>query len=171
MKRDMTKARAKVEYEGSCRIGRMDPSRSSECSGRIEAAHVIERRYDEEEDDKRVVPPDAVVALCTHHHQKYDARALDLLPFLNSAEQAEAVRRIGIERALIRTCPSVQITSAAPLVVMAPVTGVMDGRYFLDGKQVSKAEYENAKGAASATPPTSLTPERQIHTRESEASA
>jgi hypothetical protein len=49
---------------------------------------------------------DAIVPLCREHHTAFDAHRIDLLPHLTYAEQAEAVRVIGIERARERLAPS-----------------------------------------------------------------
>jgi hypothetical protein len=43
-----------------------------------------------------------IVPLCPQHHREYDARTLDLLPYLTLAEQAAAVEHVGIVRALRR---------------------------------------------------------------------
>ena len=91
--RDWTKARAKVGYERKCRVC---PSVEN-----IAAAHTIGRVHDE-----RVVDPNDVVPLCTDCHADYDARKLDLLPYLTLVEQAAAVAHVGIVRALHRLTSS-----------------------------------------------------------------
>lgn len=93
MKRDMALARAKVEQEGRCRLGPVG------CDGPLEAAHVVERRYD----DTPTVPPCDVIPLCSFHHARYDARRVSILAELTHEEQAAAVDKLGIIRALKRT--------------------------------------------------------------------
>lgn len=74
---------------------------------RVQAAHTIGRKHDETAEVytagrvKRVLVVDSldIVPLCEEHHQAYDKRALDLLPYLTHAEQAAAVRHVGIESA------------------------------------------------------------------------
>jgi hypothetical protein len=89
----MALARAKVEAEGRCRLGPQG------CDGPLEAAHVVERRYD----DVPTVPPSDVIPLCRHHHGRYDARRVSVLEILTLEEQAAAVDKLGIVRALRRT--------------------------------------------------------------------
>jgi hypothetical protein len=84
-------ALAKTISEGRCRVG------PAGCDGPIETAHTIGRKYDAD-----VVDPVDVVPLCRHHHTQYDARRLDLLPYLSHAEQAAAVSHVGIVRAYHR---------------------------------------------------------------------
>lgn len=104
MKRNMGLARAKVEQEGRCRIAvaalRVDlGEKYGPCQGPLEAAHVVERRYD----DEPTVPPSDVIPLCSFHHARYDARRISVLEFLTPEEQAAAVAKLGIVRALKRT--------------------------------------------------------------------
>lgn len=82
--------------EGRCRV-------CGATSG-LQAAHTIGRKYD----DRRtgVVAPADVVPLCLEHHQQYDARRLDLLPYLTLEEQARAVLHVGLERARKRLSPT-----------------------------------------------------------------
>ena len=94
LRRDWTsEAIPKVEREGCCRV-----CGSSE---NLEAAHTIGRRWqDERVEGPRggtylLVKADAVVALCLHHHKLYDARKLDLLPYLYLPEQVFAVETAG----------------------------------------------------------------------------
>lgn len=95
--RDWDAARAKCEAEGRCRV----------CGSplRLQAAHTLGRVYD----TSSVVDPDDIVPLCSYRdaglggcHQAYDARRLDLLPYLTHTEQAAAVRHVGIVSALRR---------------------------------------------------------------------
>lgn len=98
----MVVARAKVEQEGRCRLARFTPGAHGEygpCEGPLEAAHVVERRFD----DAPTVPPEDVIPLCRFHHARYDARRLSILEFLTLDEQAAAVDKLGIVRALRRT--------------------------------------------------------------------
>lgn len=95
VQRDWSFARAKCEREAKCRV----------CGERpVEAAHTIGRAYDIREGANKtiVVDPDDIVPLCTVCHVNYDARRLDLLPYLEHGEQAAAVRIVGIERARAR---------------------------------------------------------------------
>jgi hypothetical protein len=92
LRRDWSLARAKVENEGRCRV------KDLHCDGDLEAAHVVERSRDAE----RVVQPCDVVPLCTFHHARYDARRISILAELTYEEQAAAVDKLGIVRALRR---------------------------------------------------------------------
>lgn len=101
-RRDWTLARAKVENEGRCRLA--DPAnvgyeRSGACDGPLEAAHTVERRHD---DGERTVQPCDVIPLCKLHHMRYDARRISILELLTHEEQAAAVDKLGIVRALRR---------------------------------------------------------------------
>lgn len=113
-RRDWAAARAKVDDEGGCRI-------NSNCSGPIEAAHIVGR-----ENDRRVhaagnpqgwwfeVDADSIVPLCKTHHLAYDAHELDLLGYLTVVEEARAVRDAGgLENARVRLCPSAYRKEAA----------------------------------------------------------
>lgn len=126
-----TDARAKVEREGTCRVcGKRHGEVSGETPFRmvtLEFAHLLGRRYDatvaslaaEAEEAGRLehmlgdgfqlyVDPLDGVPLCgpaadsRSCHHRYDARTLDVLPYLTLAEQAAAVRHVGIVRALSR---------------------------------------------------------------------
>lgn len=107
IERDWRDARAKVEREGCCRV----------CGARatavkIEAAHTIGREHDAKhgsKPDALWVDPADVVPLCRDHHGLYDARRLDLLPHLTSAEQAAAVRHVGLVSAYQRLTSSRQV--------------------------------------------------------------
>lgn len=92
-RRDFTFARAKVEAEGKCRL------RDQDCAGPLEAAHVVDRRFDADS----IVDPASVIPLCTFHHARYDARRVSILEHLELDEQAAAVAKVGIIRALRRT--------------------------------------------------------------------
>lgn len=85
MKRDWRQANRKRDV---CRICGAWPT---------ELAHVIGRAYDQPKEGRATkwVNPDSVVPLCKEHHERYDARALDLLPVLSPGEQAQAVRDAG----------------------------------------------------------------------------
>lgn len=113
MKRDWSDATAKVQQEGRCRLHALH-----ECDGPLQAAHVIGRRYDKPAVPLTVraavalAPPLIVravdtVPLCRRHHHAYDARQLDILPYLTLQEQAAAVEHVGIVRALARTTSGV----------------------------------------------------------------
>lgn len=109
MRRDWTEARAKVDGEGLCRAAgsTFGGARGGDCSGQLHAAHVIGSAHDEPHPTRRgwaVVRAADVVPLCTVHHLAYDARSLDLLPYLTPEEQARAVLVAGgIVSALLRT--------------------------------------------------------------------
>lgn len=92
MRRDWSKARAKVDQEGVCRV----------CGSphNLEAAHVVPRSLGGGQGE------DATIPLCRTCHRNYDAFRLDLIPYLTHEEQAEAVRVLGIERARRRLAPS-----------------------------------------------------------------
>lgn len=92
----MTAAREKVDSEGACRLA--TSWGALPCDGRLEAAHVVERRYD----DEPSVPPVDVIPLCSFHHGRYDARRVSILAELTLEEQAAAVAKLGIIRALKR---------------------------------------------------------------------
>ena len=93
MKRDWSEARRKVMAEGECRL----------CSARrdLEAAHIVPRSLGGGMSQFDVVP------LCRDCHRAFDEYRVDVLPGLTYAEQAEAVRVLGIERAYRRLAPSV----------------------------------------------------------------
>ncbi len=82
MSRDWTAALDKKREEGKCRTC---PSRSQ-----LEAAHVIPRSLGGDQHALATVP------LCRSCHQRYDARELDLLPYLTKDEQAHAVGLVGM---------------------------------------------------------------------------
>lgn len=93
LRRDFQFARAKVDAEGACRL-----HGEGSCQGPLAAAHVVERSRD----DDLIVDPMDIVPLCTLHHQLYDARRVSILHVLTLEEQAAAVRKLGIYRALRR---------------------------------------------------------------------
>lgn len=93
LRREWREAIEKVHREGRCRVcGTPDD---------LQAAHTIGRRWQ----DVEVIGPrggayllvkaDAVVPLCRWHHELYDARQLDLLPYLHLHEQVYAVETAG----------------------------------------------------------------------------
>ena len=102
LRRDWREARRKLEREGRCRVCGEGPWSI------LEAAHTIGRQCDVEITGpgggvSLYVHPDSIVPLCKTHHMEYDARKLDLLPYLHIHEQARAVEDAGgIERARLR---------------------------------------------------------------------
>lgn len=92
-RRDWSLARAKVEQEGRCRLTGEGP-----CQGPLAACHVVERSRDE----STIVDPVDIWPGCTLHHQLYDSRRVSILHVLSQEEQAAAVRKLGIYRALKR---------------------------------------------------------------------
>lgn len=104
-RRDWSFARAKVEQEGRCRL------EGSACIGPLAAAHVLDRG----KDDDLVVDPVDILPLCTQHHQLYDARRISILHVLSPEEQAAAVRKVGIYRAVRRlTSGTTKLSEGAP---------------------------------------------------------
>jgi hypothetical protein len=91
MKRDWAGPHAKLVQEGVCRV----------CNTRegLQTAHTIGRQYDPKDGRVRAVD---TIPLCIGHHQAYDARELNLLPYLTNLEQAAAVGHVGLDRALRR---------------------------------------------------------------------
>lgn len=92
MSRDWRAARAKVEWEGRCRI-------LGGCEGPLDPAHIIQRSRIPSE---RAMAAENIVPLCRRHHRAYDAHRLDLLPHLNLEEQAYAASLVGLVAALAR---------------------------------------------------------------------
>lgn len=93
LKRDwVSEAIPKIERESACRVCGESP---------VEAAHTIGRRLqDVEVEGPRggvvlLVKAEAVIPLCRAHHQAFDARRLDLLPYLFLPEQVFAVESAG----------------------------------------------------------------------------
>jgi hypothetical protein len=106
MRRDWSFARQKVEQEGRCRL-----AHDFECGGPLAAAHVIERGRD----DDMIVDPVDIIPLCTQHHALYDARRVSILHVLSLEEQAAAVCKLGIYRALRRvTSGTTRLVEGAP---------------------------------------------------------
>lgn len=93
LRRSWDEAIAKVHREGKCRV----------CGSgeQLQCAHTIGRaKQDVKDGTKVIVKGDAIVPLCLPCHQLYDARGLDLLPYLGLFEQMCAVEGAGgIERA------------------------------------------------------------------------
>lgn len=92
-KRNWVKARIKLYREGKCRV----------CGSLkfLQAAHTIARSRDKA--NGYVVDPEHIVPLCQSCHEAYDARQLDLLPYLHLSEQSAAVVAAGgLESARIR---------------------------------------------------------------------
>ncbi len=99
---DWSDALEKVYEENRCRVcGITGGSTVDGEPVRLEAAHVIERSKSDEmlEGPRggkiRRVPRDAIVPLCSSDHRAYDARRLDLMPFLLLPEALHAVRVCG----------------------------------------------------------------------------
>lgn len=105
-KRDWSDARAKVDEEQVCRVCGSNEN--------VEAAHIIGREHDEPllGSQTLYVHPNRIVPLCGPFsrmkcHVAFDANALDVLGFLTTVEQAQAVQDAGsIESARRRTAPS-----------------------------------------------------------------
>ncbi len=109
--RDWSLAVAKKEEEGRCRVCNAPAMWDLEC------AHILGRKYDQPispNSKTLLVIPDRIVPLCGVRghscHQRYDAHELDLLPYLTTAEQAQAVLDAGsIGRALKRISPEAHV--------------------------------------------------------------
>jgi hypothetical protein len=76
-----------------------------------EAAHLIGREHDRYIDPEqpsmgRYVDPAHIVPLCRTCHEWYDARKLDLLPYITLEESAAAVQLVGIVAAYRRLTSS-----------------------------------------------------------------
>lgn len=96
IQRDWTAARNKVDNAPGCRkCGR---------GGRLDAAHIIGRKYDRKllGYHKRIVEADSIVPLCRDCHTRYDQYLIDLLPYLTNGEQARAVLDVGLFAAFRR---------------------------------------------------------------------
>ena len=115
IRRDWSDARRKVDDEGRCR-------RCLRSDVRLEAAHVLGRRYDKprvEGSTTKVlyVHPDSVIPLCGSTvstsgvvtkgcHERFDHHEIGILGFLTPAEQIRAVQDAGsIESARRRLDP------------------------------------------------------------------
>ena len=92
-RRDWRNAIRKLHAEGRCRV--------CGATENLEAAHTVSRkRQDYEVEGPRggsalYVKPESIVPLCKPHHMEYDARRLDLLPYLFLPEQTWAVECAG----------------------------------------------------------------------------
>ncbi len=92
-RRDWRRALRKVNQEGQCRVCKSQVN--------LQAAHTISRRLQDVEIEgprggiMLLVKADAIVPLCEQHHLEYDARELDLLPYLFLHEQVYAVETAG----------------------------------------------------------------------------
>lgn len=91
-KREWRLALQKVEEEGCCRVCGVTEG--------VQAAHIVGRKHDPEVTGPRggkvlMVLAESIVPLCPEHHIAYDARLLDLLPYLRVEEQMDAVRAAG----------------------------------------------------------------------------
>lgn len=93
MRRDWALARAKVDGEQRCRLAGEGP-----CDGPLEAAHTVGVSTD----DTPTVQPYDIVPLCKLHHARYDARRVSILHVMTLEEQAAAVQKLGLIRALRR---------------------------------------------------------------------
>ncbi len=100
-KRDWSEAIDKVQDEQRCRVC-LAPD-GAEGGGEVlclQAAHIIGREHDEARTGPKggetlVVARESVVPLCQFCHVQYDARRLDLLPYLFLPEQVRAVDDAG----------------------------------------------------------------------------
>lgn len=100
--RDWTRARAKVNYEGKCRV--------CASTNLLAAAHTAGQKYDRAADGSRngvlVVEPDDIVPLCVDCHTAYDLHRLDLLPYVTNIEAARVVLHLGLVGAYKRLTSS-----------------------------------------------------------------
>lgn len=91
--RDWREARRKLLREGQCRV--------CKSQAELECAHTISRSLQDVEVEgprggkRLLVKADAIVVLCKKHHMAFDARELDLLPYLHLHEQVYAVESAG----------------------------------------------------------------------------
>ena len=100
-KRDWSDAVQKRDAEGRCRVCHIERG--------LEMAHITGRRNDQPKPGTKTlyVHPDSIVPLCSVDHRAYDARELDLLPYLTTEEQARAVLDAGsLTLAFRRTAPT-----------------------------------------------------------------
>lgn len=109
-KRIWADAIKKLEDEGSCRVCAFH---GDDTNGPLEAAHTINRKAQDEEitgprgGRQLYVNPLHIVPLCSMHHRSYDARGLDLLPYLDLDEQEATIKPAGgLEGARKRLVPS-----------------------------------------------------------------
>jgi hypothetical protein len=102
---DFANIKRSAEYD-RCRICTESPT---------EMAHTTSCRYDDRlPNGDYMVDPASVVPLCKTHHDLVDEHQFDLLPFLSRDEEVDAVKRVGIDRAFRRLCPSLYAEVAAP---------------------------------------------------------
>ncbi len=101
IKRDWSEAVDKVQEEGRCRVC-LAPDGIEDGGDviRLQAAHVIGREHDgvkvgPKGGETLFVRRESVVPLCQFCHIQYDARRLDLLPYLFLPEQVRAVEDAG----------------------------------------------------------------------------
>lgn len=101
---------------------RHDPKIADLAAASEEAGH-LEQLMAEGYD--RIVDAVDVVPLCLRDdggcHRLYDSRKLDLLPFLSYAEQAAAVKKVGIIAATKRIC------SASSVLIQVSTESHLDG--------------------------------------------
>lgn len=119
-KKQWNDAREKIDREGACR----NCGLSWESVMSLQAAHTVNQKLqdrtkvvplDEPDRSERIpknfvrviwVNPDSVIPLCVTQdggcHGKYDAHQLDILGLLTYEEEADAVRAVGIVRAVKR---------------------------------------------------------------------
>jgi hypothetical protein len=104
-RRDWSDAEKK---RGPCRVCGFQASELAHTIGRAKQDKRIKRKQGDVwvESDVLWINPSSVVPLCTVHHREYDARQLDLLPYLSIAEEVNAVETVGIESAYRRLVPS-----------------------------------------------------------------
>lgn len=104
LRRDWLQAIKKLEREGRCRVCGSERG--------LQVAHVIGRKCDPimqgpRGGEYRYVHPDSIVPLCGGNalnkcHEEYDARKLDLLPYLHVHEQTRAVEDAGGVMSMLR---------------------------------------------------------------------
>lgn len=92
VRRNWADAHRKIQREGECRL----------CGARdgLTPAHVVPRSLGGGMSEFDTVP------MCVSCHGRFDRHEIDTLHALTYAEQAEAVRVLGIERARERFLPS-----------------------------------------------------------------
>jgi hypothetical protein len=108
VERDWSAALAKVQHEGKCRVCGRERRRGA----KLEAAHVLGRKYDQPEvqlcgdelgapyaTGKLWVNPYDVVPLCSAFdgdcHGRYDRHEIDLWPYLQEHERSRAIELAG----------------------------------------------------------------------------
>ena len=92
VKRNWAEAHRKIRREGECRL----------CGARdqLTAAHIVPRSLGGGMSEFDTVP------MCLGCHRAFDAHEIDVMHAITYAEQAEAVRVMGIERVRKRLLPS-----------------------------------------------------------------